>query len=212
LFNSIKGAHSVVYHAVSEKSGESVAIKLINNTEVFRKMSMERSILEGLVGKSNHVVQAIDFIEHEHFVIFVFELLDKSLRQILTNIVHLKSIKIVRHIAENVLTALSSLHQSKVIHGDLKLENIMLSYCQGQDVHPVVKLIDLGSAFYEHGQLSSYFQSRRYRSPDVYVSGKRRRCTSAVDMWSFGCVLFELYSGTPLFIAKTSKYLISVSM
>ena len=57
-------------------------------------------------------------------------------------------------------------------------------------------MIDLGSACYSHQKVYTYIQSRFYRAPEVIVS---MGYTAAIDMWSLGCMCFELSLGTPLF-------------
>jgi serine/threonine protein kinase len=42
----------------------------------------------------------------------------------------------------------------------------------------------------------SYIQSRFYRSPEVILG---LPYTTAIDMWSLGCILVEMYTGEPLF-------------
>jgi dual specificity tyrosine-phosphorylation-regulated kinase 2/3/4 len=59
-----------------------------------------------------------------------------------------------------------------------------------------IKLIDLGSACYEEQKLYSYIQSRFYRAPEVILGVPY---TMAIDVWSLGCVLVELFLGIPLF-------------
>ena len=59
-----------------------------------------------------------------------------------------------------------------------------------------VRLIDLGSSCYEDQQYYTYIQSRFYRAPEIILGMKY---STAIDMWSFGCVLAELHTGYPLF-------------
>lgn len=56
-------------------------------------------------------------------------------------------------------------------------------------------MIDFGSSCFEHERIYSYIQSRFYRAPEVILGG---RYGMAIDMWSFGCILAELYTGFPL--------------
>jgi serine/threonine protein kinase len=49
-------------------------------------------------------------------------------------------------------------------------------------------------------QTYSYIQSRFYRSPEVILG---HPYTCAIDMWSLGCVLVELFTGEPLFPGNT---------
>jgi dual specificity protein kinase YAK1 len=67
---------------------------------------------------------------------------------------------------------------------------------------PVIKVIDFGSACQETNQMYSYIQSRFYRSPEVLLG---LDYSSAIDMWSFGCITVELFLGLPMF-PGTSEY------
>lgn len=59
-----------------------------------------------------------------------------------------------------------------------------------------IKLIDFGSSCFEDERVYTYIQSRFYRSPEVILG---LPYDLAIDMWSFGCILSELYTGYPLF-------------
>ncbi|CAG2221099.1 DYRK2_3_4 [Mytilus edulis] len=71
-------------------------------------------------------------------------------------------------------------------------ENILLRQ-RGQSS---IKVIDFGSSCYEHQRVYTYIQSRFYRSPEVILG---LPYSMPIDMWSFGCILAELYTGYPLF-------------
>jgi len=94
-----------------------------------------------------------------------------------------------------VLTALLKLKQLGLIHADLKPENIML-------VDPVrqpyrVKVIDFGSASHVSKTVcNTYLQSRYYRAPEIILG---LPFCEAIDMWSLGCVVAELFLGWPLY-------------
>jgi serine/threonine protein kinase len=89
------------------------------------------------------------------------------------------------------------LRRNSIIHCDLKPENILLVSAS----HPLIKVIDFGSACYENHTSFSYIQSRFYRSPEILVG---LPYTPDIDMWSLGCITAELYLGLPLF-AGTSE-------
>ena len=79
-----------------------------------------------------------------------------------------------------------------IVHCDIKPENILL-----QNLHsPAIKLIDFGSACATTHQMHTYVQSRFYRSPEVLLG-----CSygGAIDMWSLGAIVGELFLGLPLF-------------
>jgi len=56
----------------------------------------------------------------------------------------------------------------------------------------------------------SYVQSRFYRAPEISLG--IRSYDYAIDMWSFGCMLAELYTGIPLFPAESEEELLGLIM
>lgn len=65
-----------------------------------------------------------------------------------------------------------------------------------QPQRSAIKVIDFGSSCFVNERMYTYVQSRFYRSPEV-IMGLPYGCE--IDMWSFGCILAELYMGYPLF-------------
>ncbi|XP_059609866.1 putative dual specificity tyrosine-phosphorylation-regulated kinase 3 homolog isoform X3 [Phlebotomus argentipes] len=61
------------------------------------------------------------------------------------------------------------------------------------------QVIDFGSSCYEEQRVYTYIQSRFYRAPEVIMG---LRYTTAIDMWSLGCILVELYTGSALFAGE----------
>jgi len=82
--------------------------------------------------------------------------------------------------------------KENIIHCDLKPENILLKNPNKSGI----KIIDFGSSCFTQEQIYTYIQSRFYRAPEIILG---IRYTSAIDIWSFGCILAELYSGYPIF-------------
>lgn len=89
-------------------------------------------------------------------------------------------------IIKDLLAGLKLLKTCNVIHCDLKPENILLKTDWIEDG---IKIIDFGSAVYCENHISDYLQTWPYWAPEISL------CNSfdfAVDMWSFGCILYEL--------------------
>jgi len=137
------------------------------------------------------------FVFREHQVL-VFDQLAYDLYELLK---HEKfcgvSLKLVRKYAVQILQTLACLSSTglNLIHCDLKPENIMV--VNGHQTR--VNVIDFGSSCFVGEQGSTYIQSRFYRSPEVLLGCPYN---TQVDVWSFGCVLFEMYTGRPLFNGK----------
>lgn len=93
---------------------------------------------------------------------------------------------------------LSYLRENQIVHCDMKPENILLR----QPNRSGIKVIDFGSSTYTDKQYYTYIQSRYYRAPEIMLGIKY---SPAIDMWSLGCILYELFVGTPLFAGDDEK-------
>ena len=65
-----------------------------------------------------------------------------------------------------------------------------------------VKLCDMGNACYIDNHYSDIIQTREYRSPEVILGGDYDQ---SADIWSLGCMIFELVTGDYLFDPKKGK-------
>jgi serine/threonine protein kinase len=114
----------------------------------------------------------------------------------------------VQDFARQMLEALSFLHSMKLVHTDLKPENVLLIDA-GYTVQQVgkkqvripkssrIKLIDFGCATYDDDQhKSDLIATRQYRAPEVILG---LPWSYPSDIWSIGCIIAELYSGDQLF-------------
>ncbi|XP_010328330.2 dual specificity tyrosine-phosphorylation-regulated kinase 4 isoform X2 [Saimiri boliviensis] len=193
-----KGSFGQVAKCLDHKNNELVALKIIKNKKRFHQQALvELKILEALRRKDRdnacNVVHMKDFFYFRNHFCITFELLGINLYELMkNNSFQGFSLSIVRRFTLSVLKCLQMLSVEKIIHCDLKPENIVL-YRKGQIS---VKVIDFGSSCYENQKEYTYIQSRFYRSPEVILG---HPYDMAVDMWSLGCITAELYTGSPLF-------------
>lgn len=108
------------------------------------------------------------------------------------------SLGLMRRFAIQILHSLKFLRENGIIHCDLKPENILLK----QQNKSGIKIIDLGSSCFEDEMIYTYIQSRFYRAPEIMLGIPY---TTAIDMWSFGCIMAELYTGFPIFPGECEK-------
>ncbi|CAK9165989.1 unnamed protein product [Ilex paraguariensis] len=177
-----------------------VAVKIIKNQPAYYQQALvEVSILTTLNKKfdpedKHHIVRIYDYFVYQRHLCIAFELLDTNLYELI-KLNHFRglSLSIVQLFAKQILHGLALMKDAGIIHCDLKPENILLC----TSVKPAeIKIIDFGSACMEDRTVYSYIQSRYYRSPEVLLG---YHYTTAIDMWSFGCIVAELFLGLPLF-------------
>ena len=108
------------------------------------------------------------------------------------------SLKLIRRFAKQMLSSLVLLKSHKVIHCDLKPENVLLAHPTRSEI----KVIDFGSSCLENEKVYTYIQSRFYRSPEVILG---MTYGMPIDMWSLGCILAELLTGYPIFPGENEQ-------
>ncbi|KAI8880502.1 kinase-like protein, partial [Backusella circina FSU 941] len=193
------GAFGQVVKCRNLKTQEVVAVKVVKNKPAYFKQSMmEVAILEMLNHRydpddKHHLLRLRDTFVHKKHLCLVFELLSVNLYELIKqNHFRGLSTNLVRVFTAQLLDALTVMNEARIIHCDLKPENVLLKNLES----PTIKVIDFGSACHEVQTMYTYIQSRFYRSPEVLIG---LPYTSAIDMWSLGCIAAELFLGLPLF-------------
>lgn len=115
------------------------------------------------------------------------------------------SLSLIRRFAIQILQSLKFLREEDVIHCDLKPENILLKSPDKSGI----KIIDFGSSCFSDQRIYSYIQSRFYRAPEIIIGIPY---TTGIDMWSFGCILIELYTGIPIFPGESEMEQLALIM
>lgn len=201
-----------------EDDDDLVAIKIIRKgTSFLQQGRREFEILSYIKDKQkamklgkefNLFVKAKETFFHNGHLCIVFELLADSLFDLVRCSWAVNpekpglSLRMVRKMTHQLLCALVALKNLKIIHCDIKPENIALI----QPNKPRLKILDFGSCCFVSDSLENqfpYIQSRYYRAPEILL-GTGYECS--IDMWSLGCVMLELYLGKPLFVGKDSVH------
>ena len=193
-----KGSFGQVMRCFDHKTKSIKAVKVIRNKKRFHHQALvEVKILEHLRHKDPNNVSGVVHM-HEYFyfrnhLCISFEPLSSNLYEFVkNNNFRGLSLSLIRRFAAQLLQSLKFLRSQRVIHCDLKPENILLR----EPNKSAIKVIDFGSSCFEDERAYTYIQSRFYRSPEVILGTPY---DEAIDMWSLGCILAELYTGYPLF-------------
>lgn len=185
---------SVVRAADLRARRREVVIKIIRAKEtMLRAAQKELAFLRRLAAADpddrRHVARLERSFEHRGHLCLVFQAEACNLREVIGNYgsvgLHVSAVRVF---ARHLLTALRLLLDCGILHGDIKPDNILVNARETS-----VKLCDLGSAAeISECDITPYLVSRFYRAPEIMLGA---RYDQAADMWSVGCVLFELFTG-----------------
>ncbi|XP_047062078.1 dual specificity protein kinase YAK1 homolog isoform X2 [Lolium rigidum] len=196
-----QGTFGQVVKCWDTETNDYVAVKVIKNQPAFYQQAIvEVSLLRTLNQKfdpddQHNIVRMLDYLTFQNHLCIAFEMLGQNLYELLKRN-HLRGLKVkyVQAFSKQILDAMIVMRDGGIIHCDLKPENILLA--PTAKTAAAVKVIDFGSACMEGKTVYSYIQSRYYRSPEVLLGYPY---TTAIDMWSLGCIVAELFIGLPLF-------------
>ncbi|XP_041843378.1 homeodomain-interacting protein kinase 2-like [Melanotaenia boesemani] len=198
-----EGTFGKVAECSKTATKEIVAVKIIKTSHVTTDARNEVDTLMRLRAfdpdRHNFVRCNDAFIYRDH-VCIDFEKLDMSLLDFMYKRPERSlTVKEIRPILHQVAVTLALLQTQGIVHTDLKPDNIMLV---DHRKHPLkIKVIDFGLALSESLSRECFLlQALAYRSPEVILG---LPWTSAIDMWSLGCIAAELFLGNILFPASS---------
>uniref|UniRef100_A0A665TWH1 non-specific serine/threonine protein kinase n=1 Tax=Echeneis naucrates TaxID=173247 RepID=A0A665TWH1_ECHNA len=177
-----KGNFAKVKLARHTLTGREVAIKIIDKTQLnptsLQKLFREVSVMKLL----NHpnIVKLFEVIETEKTLYLVMEYASGG---------------------QNIVSAVEYCHQKRIVHRDLKAENLLL------DADMNIKIADFGfsNEFTMGSKLDTFCGSPPYAAPELF-QGKKYDGPE-VDVWSLGVILYTLVSGSLPFDGQNLKEL-----
>lgn len=192
-----------------------MALKVIKNVDKYRAAAeLEITALQKINQMDpnfKHLcVHMLDWFDFHGHTCIGFEMLGLSVFDFLKqNNYEPYPMEHVRHISYQLCFAVRFLHENRLTHTDLKPENILFIDSEYTTVTlpqkavqvrrnkcTDIRLIDFGSATFDDEQHSAIVSTRHYRAPEVILElGWAQPC----DVWSIGCIMFELYLGVTLF-------------
>ena len=197
-----KGAFGNVYLCRDHKYNKNVAMKVVRNEKRFHKQVKKEIeilyILNDSDNYSDHVIRMYKTFSFRNDIFLIFQSFGIDLYNYYTK--NLVSKQDVKNFARQIALGLNFIHKNNIIHMDLKPENILISNKQ-------LKIIDFGSSMVKQKKpiYKDYIQSRYYRSPEVIFNIE---ITDKIDVWSYGCIIYELLTKKPLFPAKSTRDLV----
>jgi hypothetical protein len=212
-----RGGFGAVFRGYDRTLGRDVAVKIVSFEHLVEPdAAMARFGQEArAVAAFNHpnIVTAHDFGEHDGAAYLVMELItggslaDEQARARMSGDGRLP-VDRVRAVADQVCAGLDAAHSAGVVHRDLKPANIMLSASTG-----AAKIVDFGIVWVEsESRLTrdgDHVGTLRYAAPEQLDTGA---VDGRADLYSLGCVLYELLAGRSPYRAETPADWISAHL
>lgn len=210
-----KGVFSSVFRCkTAREKGPEFAIKFVRSNNMMRKAA-EKEVetyrkLAKYVAKED--LDAAPYIillagketfVHQGHLCMVFELQKCDLRSALQKYGQGRGLPMqtVAQYSKQIFMALRALRKLRIIHGDLKPDNLLMSMPKTE-----IKICDFGSAMDVSETINTaYLQPRYYRAPEVIIGNQY---DTQIDLWSAGVTLFELGTGKILLTGKTNNVML----
>ncbi|OIK24817.1 serine/threonine-protein kinase [Streptomyces malaysiense] len=197
-----RGAMGEVWRAFDETLGRPVAVKLLLPHDSDPTASSRFRLEAQTAGRLSHanVVGVLDFGEFEGRLFLVMELVDGgSLDGVLSASGPLPAERVAR-IAAQAAVGLALAHRQGIVHRDIKPANLLLS------ADDTLKIGDFGIARFFDDPNSALTATGQIVGTSLYLAPERalgRTAAPASDVYSLGCVLYQLLTGRPPFQADS---------
>ena len=200
-----EGCFGKVFKGRRKYTGQAVALKFITTrgkTEKdLKNLRQEISILKTL--KHENIILLVDAFETASDFVVVTEFAHGELFEVFQDDRQLPESE-VQLIAQQLVQALYYLHSNRVIHRDMKPQNILIGS------NNVIKLCDFGFARAMSNKtvvLNSVKGTPLYMAPELV---QEQPYNHTADLWSLGVILYELFVGTPPFYTNSLYSLINL--
>ena len=239
-----KGATGKVYLSVDERKNELLAIKAIPNEYLKKEdgvVRIKRELInlhklkhkniiqiKGYEATKNNTYIALEYCNGGNLLQYQ-KFYQKTTKSTLNELY-------IQKIMKQITAGLEYMHSKKIIHRDIKLENILLNFDKYQNLAikgnlpPKVKYenISLGDSFtvkiadlgfskdIESSDVTATILGTPINmSPDIiqnYVSSETKSYNTSVDLWSLGAITYELLTGKPAFSEREHEKVFKLIM
>lgn len=197
-----KGAYGKVYRGIDTQDNKEVALK---------KMKL-KSVDEGIPVTSLREIALLKSLDHPNIMklynvihgsgklTLVVEYVKYDLEKLMSINDYKLAPELIKSFLYQMLAGIKHCHKNKVIHRDLKPQNLLISE------ENVLKLADFGLARDYMIPVKNYTSdvvTLYYRPPDVLLGSKDYFET--IDIWSIGCIFAEMIIGEPLMKGNNEK-------
>jgi serine/threonine protein kinase len=186
------GSYSNVFLCMAKNNNiNTYAVKILRNNRIMKYSGHnELNILKKL--KHPNVMRIIDNFVYDSFFMIVMPYYSKNLYQFCKQQIYINHYDTCA-ILLKITHGLDYLKRNNVIHRDLKPENILINSLEN------VVIADFGMSIHKKTSKDIYgfhVQTMYYRAPEIFFTIDY---DESIDIWSLGCIAYELYWKKPLF-------------
>lgn len=200
-----EGTYGVVFKAFDLVSKQFVALK---------KIRMEYEEDEGIPATTLREISSLKALNHPNIVplqdlfinhsekkiYLIFDYFEQDLKAFINKLPTNCSKEICQNLLQQILLGIEYCHSSGILHRDLKPQNILVSS------NGVLKLADFGLARsfnfpLKPRNLTKEIVTLWYRAPELLLGEKQY--STAIDIWSVGCIFAEMINKAPLFMGDS---------
>ena len=200
-----KGKFGVVNLGIHKKTGQQVAIKILNKANIKTLEDKELVRIEiGILKLCHHpnIVRLLDHLENNDYIYIVTEYIEGGT---LGQYFKKKKFNFSERQATNIMSQIANgvkyLQQYGIVHRDLKPDNIMITQ---QNEYGVIKIMDFGLSkiVSPNERMVDGYGTLSYVAPEVLL---RTPYNKEVDIWSLGVILFYMLSGKLPFRGRSEQ-------
>ncbi|OHT06860.1 CAMK family protein kinase [Tritrichomonas foetus] len=199
-----RGGFAAVYRVTETNTGKDFALKAISRDRVAKPKSLEKLKSEISIQRSldhPNILKSFDSFEDSSNYYILIELCPgHSVKDLVKRSGHLSEAETAR-ILRDVMAGLCYLHDNRIIHRDLKLENFLV----GSDGK--IKIADFGLSAkldYDDERKYTVCGTPNYLSPELLTAASKGH-SYEVDIWTIGVCAFAMLTGHPPFETTRTK-------
>ena len=201
-----QGAFGKVNIGLNILTGRVVAVKSFIKSELKTNQNFSKILYEtNLMQKLNHpnITKILETFEDDKYIFIIMEYINGGNLFSFVKKRRKLSEKISKFLFKQIILGIQHIHSKKIVHRDIKLENILI------DLNNKIKICDFGIGIMlesENELIYDQCGTPMYMAPEIILNSKKKGYKGyPVDIWSAGIALYIMLSGTLPFCYKNNK-------
>ena len=183
--------NSVIYSSIDPQTSQKLILKLINKNRIPSKQYDTETKISMTISHP-YLLRALKFFDISDFRVLLFPRVMHGDLQSWIRSGKVNSIEIAAKIMFRLVCAVSYLHSQKILHGDIKSQNVLMLSTSTDDPHP--SLIDYGfSTFLNHDEYCHCtLATVNHAAPELLAFQPH---SFPSDIWSLGITFYNIIRG-----------------